>query len=344
MIIRRIYLRAVCTAVIVSFFAVSFFAVCAATVVHAGESRVQAVDDGKGQLAVQIDDREAFVYRYGLDEDLVHYYPLRGPSGKPLTIQKTDPYPHHRSFWFADKVRLEGQRAVGFYSALYSNGRGPDAQQPPFRDRVRHVEFVSVKGQGDEATITSKLVWEMDSDRPVLDELREMKVVALDGGQYFFDVKFTLTAAHGNVTFVSDAVHYAWPYVRMAPEFSVQQGGVITNSESGQNQAGTNNQIARWVDYSNAIDGQTEGLAVFSHTDNTHPHRWLTRDYGTFGPRREDERSGKPFTVNKGESTSRRVGIYVHRGNAAEANVAERYRQYIEGELQDGAALGHRER
>jgi hypothetical protein len=137
--VRRVNSPVVCSAV-----SILFFAVFAVTVVHAEESRVQAVDDGKGQLAVQIDGREAFVYRYGPDEDLVHYYPVRSPSGKPLTIQKTDPYPHHRSFWFADKVQLEGQRAVGFYSALYSNGRGPDAQKPPFRDRVRHVEFVLV--------------------------------------------------------------------------------------------------------------------------------------------------------------------------------------------------------
>jgi hypothetical protein len=230
-------------------------------------------------------------------------------------------------------VQLDGQRPVEFYGALYSNGRGPEQRKPPFRDRVRHVEFESVEAQGNRLTVHSKLVWEMDFDTPVFDETRRLGVVALDDGQYLLDITYTLTAAHGDVAFVSDAVHYAWPYVRISPEFSVQQGGAITNSEGGKNQAGTNNQVASWVDYSNSIDGQTEGLAVFSHTDNEQPHRWLTRDYGTFGPRRTDAKSGKRFTLTKGQSISRRVGIYVHRGDVEKANVAQRYRQYIDGEL-----------
>jgi hypothetical protein len=296
-------------------------------------ARVRASDDGKGLFTVLIDGQEAVVYRYGPTEDLAHYYPVRSPSGKPLTIQKTDPYPHHRSLWFADKVQLAGQRPVEFYGALYSNGRGPDQRKPPFRDRVRHVEFKSVQAEGDQLTVHSKLVWEMDFEAPVLDELRRLRIVALGDGQYLLDITYTLTAAHGDVTFVSDAVHYAWPYIRMSPEFSVKQGGEITNSEGGKNQAGTHNQVARWVDYSNTIVGQTEGLAVFSHSDNEQPHRWLTRDYGTFGPRRIDAKSGKPFTLAKGQSISRRVGIYVHRGDAKQAKVAERYQQYVQGEL-----------
>ena len=112
-----------------------------------------------------------------------------------------------------------------------------------------------------------------------------------------------------------------------------QGGGTITNSEGGVNQKGTHNQVANWVDYSGTVDGETAGLAVFSHRDNQQPHRWLTRDYGTFGPRREDTRSGKPFTVTKGESISQRVGVLVHRGDVKSGSVARRYDQYVAGEL-----------
>jgi hypothetical protein len=314
----------------------------AAVAVGDDRARVQFRDDGNGQLAVHIDGREAVVYRYGPNEDLVHYFPVRSPAGKPLTVQQTEPYPHHRSFWFADKVQLDGQRPVEFYGALYSNGRGPDQRKPPFRDRVRHVEFVSNTASGDKGHVISKLVWEMDFDRPVLDEMRDLKIVALADGEYLLDIRYTLTAAHGDVTFVSDAVHYAWPYLRMSPEFSVKQGGAITNSEGGKNQAGTNGKQARWVDYSGTVDGTTEGLAVFSHSDNEQPHQWLTRDYGTFGPRRVDAKSGKKFTLAKGDSISRRVGIYVHRGDVGQAKVAERYRQYVDGELQGRKDFGSR--
>ncbi len=286
-------------------------------------------DDEAGRLRVLIGGREAFVYQYAADLDLPHYWPVRSPSGKSMTIQHPTPYPHHRSFWFGDKVRLASERDVNFYSALYT---GKD-NKPPFRDHVRHVEFLPQSGAPEQPVIRSKLVWEMDHDKPVLDELRSMRILPLGDGEYFLDITFTVTASHGDVTFTSDAVHYAWPYVRMDPPFSVQQGGTITNSEGGVNQEGTNGKEAFWVDYSNTVEGQTEGLAVFSHADNDQPHKWLTRDYGCFGPRRIDAKSGKPFTLNRGESLSRRVGVLVHRGDVKTGKVAERYKLYVNGGL-----------
>ena len=96
---------------------------------------------------------------------------------------------------------------------------------------------------------------------------------------YFLDLTFKLTAPTDDVTFLSDWVHYAWPFVRMDPIFSGQQGGTITNSEGATTQAKTNGQVAdgkaaKWVDYSNTVEGETEGLAIFSHPENA-PNRRL---------------------------------------------------------------------
>ncbi|MFH1923100.1 MAG: DUF6807 family protein [Planctomycetota bacterium] len=289
-------------------------------------------DDQAGRLRVVIDGREAIAYQYSADLDLPHYYPVRSPSGKSMTVQHPTPYPHHRSFWFGDRVHLEGQRDVSFYACLYSCEDRNDPK-PPFHDHVRHVEFLPEEGTPEEPVIRSKLVWEMDDDKPVLDESRSMRVVALGDAEYFLDVTFTVTASYGDVTFTSDWVHYAWPYIRMDPPFSVEQGGTITNSEGGVNQVGTNGKEATWVDYTNTIEGDTEGLAVFSHSDNDQPHWWLTRDYGCFGPRRVDAKSGKPFTLKKGESLARRVGVLVHRGDVKTGKVAQRYDSYLNGEL-----------
>ncbi|HPM84135.1 MAG TPA: PmoA family protein [Candidatus Anammoximicrobium sp.] len=289
-------------------------------------------DEAQGQLQILIDGREALVYQYGPQLDLPHYYPVRSPSGKLLTIQQTDPYPHHRSVWFADTVELAGKRKASFYNALYSRKDAKDPQSP-FRDHVRHVKFLPQSIEGNVAKLGMKLVWEMDSNVPVLDEQRQMRIVAWEGGEYFIDLAFTLTASYGDVTFVSDAAHYAWPYVRIHPQFSGDQGGKLINSEGGIGQKGTHNQPARWIDYSNTIEGQAEGLTIFSHGDNPHPHRWLTREYGTFGPRRADDRNGKPFAVKKGETLQQRVGILVHKGDVQSGRVAERYQQYLDGKL-----------
>jgi len=301
--------------------------------VLAADSRVEfRRDDAKGGMAVLVDGREALVYQYAADLDMAHFYPVRSPGGKSMTVQHPNPYPHHRSFWFADKVRLADQRAVEFYAALYT-GKDRQNPAPPFRDHIRHLEFIDGPAEKDQAEITMKLVWEMDDNKAVLDETRRMRVAALGEGEYFLDITFTLTAAHGDVTFVSDAVHYAWPYVRMNPAFSVDGGGRMTNSEGGVNQQGTHNQPARWIDYSNTVEGETAGLAVFTAPDDPQPSRWLTRDYGTFGPRRPDARSGKPFTVAKGESIAQRIGVLVHRGDVQAGAVAERYQRYVDGNL-----------
>jgi hypothetical protein len=289
-----------------------------------------------GTTTVSIDGEQAFVYQHG-EVDLPHFHPLNSPFGQNMLVRQTNPYPHHRALWFADTVQLKGERKVSFYNAYYT-GEGQHRQhKAPFNDRIRQVSLATSKQAEDAANVqryTEQLAWEMDGDTPVLDEERDVRIVALGDGEYFLDMKFTVTASYDDVDVVSDDVHYAWPYLRMNKTFSVEGGnGTIVNSAGGVNQAGTHNQQATWVDYSATVDGETSGLAVFSSADNKHPHRWLTRDYGTFGPRRINELSGKKFTLAKGESLTTRVGILVHRGDAKDGKVAERYKAYCDGEL-----------
>ena len=312
------------------------FCACLPMAAFGAEGRTAAVslaDDHKGQLQVRIDGREALTYCYGSDVDLPHYYPLRSPSGKLLTVLVGAFDPHHHSVWFADEIQLKGGRKVSFYMALYSR---VDAKDPksPFRDRIRHVIFLEEKAAADQATIKDQLLWEADLGKtPMLDEFRTLHFVRLGGGEYFLDLSFELNAAYGDVTFLSDAVHYAWPYVRMHPQFSGPKKGLITNSEGGTHEKGTHDKPAHWVDCTNTVDGVTEGLAILDAPGAVYPHRWLTREYGCFGPRRVDAKSGKPFTLKQGESLRQRIGILVHSGDANTGRVKERYQQYSEGKL-----------
>lgn len=291
-------------------------------------------DDEAGRLHVLIDGREVLVYQYIHWLDLPHYYPLNSPSGKNMLVQQTEPYPHHRAFWFADTVRLEGERKVSTYNALYSGQKiGQNAYGPPFRDRIRHTAFTRCEAEGDRAEVEARLAWEMDGQRPVLEEKRKLVVHALGQGEYLLDMVFELTASFGDVHFVSDDVHYAWPYLRLHPRFSGESGGTITSDSGAVGQEATNMKVARWIDYSNTVGGSTEGVAVFQRPDGQE-HRWLTREYGTFGPRRPDDRSGKSFILKKGESITQRVGILVHKGSVKTGRVAKRYKQYIRGKWQ----------
>lgn len=288
-------------------------------------------DDASGRLAVIIDGREALVYRYAPTLDLPHYWPMNSPLGKNMLVEHPDPYPHHRSFWIADTVRLDGGRDVSVYYALNSGQKtGEDSYGPPFKDHIRHAAFTRVEAAGNRAVVEARLVWEMDGDKPVLDEKRRLIVHALGDGEYLLDLVFELGAAFGDVMFLSDAVHYAWPFLRLETRWSGEGGGRIVTSTGATGEKATNLLPALWLDYSNAVEGETAGVAVFQWPDGRE-HRWLTREYGTFGPRRPDEQSGVPFVLKKGESIAQRVGVLVHRGDVAGGRVAERYQQYIQG-------------
>jgi hypothetical protein len=162
----------------------------------------------------------------------------------------------------------------------------------------------------------------------VLAQSTRFELVELAGGEYALLLSWELCAEHGDVTFHSDWVHYAWPYMRMDPPFSGEQGGTIVDDQGRRGQEATNGQHALWVDYSNTVEGVTEGVAVLV-PDDGRPRKWLTREYGTFGPRRPDELSGTQFTLERGESLRGRVAILVHRGDAQEGRVAERYAELM---------------
>jgi hypothetical protein len=292
-------------------------------------------DDTKGQLRILIDGKPAFVYQYASNIDLPHYWPLNSPSGKNILVQQTEPYPHHRSFWFADTVKLKGGREVSTYNALYTGKKEAEqTYKPPFRDRIRHKEFTRCEAKDNRAVIDTNLVWEMDHNKSVLDERRHLVATALGEGEYFLDIEFTLKASYGNVEFVSDAVHYAWPYIRIHNRFSGENGGIITSDNGAKGQEATNMKPALWIDYSNTVEGKTEGLAFFQFPDGK-SHNWLTREYGCFGPRRPDDLSGKPFNLKKGESLYQRVGIFVHKGDVNTGRVADRYQEYIKNKQQE---------
>lgn len=308
-----------------------YLALCSVATVVGSPSVELQPDQAAKKLVVLVDGQPALTYQYGDEFALPHYWPVLSPTGKQLTIQHPEPYPHHRSIWIADKVQAVDGPAVDFYHC-WKNLRSPSQPADGFRHFIRHERFDKLEANGATARVVAELQWIVDDTRPVLDERRDLRIVALGDGEYFVDLRWKLTASSGEVKFLSDGVHYAWPYVRMHPQFSGAQGGVIVNDRGQQGQAETNDATANWIDYSNSVDGETEGLALFIYPDDQ-PHRWLTREYGTFGPRRSKQLNGTKFTLAEGESLQGRVGIYVHRGDAKTGNIGERYRQYIEDQL-----------
>lgn len=289
---------------------------------------VLARDDDQGCVTVRCRDHDIVGWCYRSDLAIPHWYPLRSPSGKDLVIEHPDPYPHHRAMWIADKVQLGDGPIVDYYHC-FKNQVDPDDAGKGYTAAIRQLDLPVCELRDGKAVIHSRLQWSTEST-PVLDDERTMVVTPLPDDEALLDLTVTLRASYGPVTFHSDAVHYAWPYLRVHPQFSVEHGGRLIDDVGRSGQAATNDRYANWMDYSNTVDGVTEGVAVFLPQDGQW-HKWLTRDYGCFGPRRPDAESGTRFSLAKGESLAGRVRIFVHRGDVHDGRVAERYRDYVEG-------------
>jgi hypothetical protein len=115
-------------------------------------------------------------------------------------------------------------------------------------------------------------------------------------------------------------------------------GGTILNSVGQSNQAAWG-MPAEWVDYYGPIDGETVGIAIFSHPENfQHPCRWHVRNYGLFTanpfgdrhfPRIKVKQHAK--TIPAGESLTLRYRVYIHHGDTQAGKVAEAYKFFATG-------------
>ncbi|MCK7482999.1 MAG: PmoA family protein [Candidatus Moduliflexus flocculans] len=192
-------------------------------------------------------------------------------------------------------------RDLSFYNALYSRDqdRGPGTTPLPSATGSASSRSRRSKPTDDRAEIVAELVWESDG-RPVLDETRRLVVHSLGAGGV--PPRPDLDPDPGRTaTSPSSATTSTTPG---PSSVSTRPGTASTAAASSSDtgatgQEATNMKPALWIDYSNTVDGVTEGVAVFQYPDGRE-HRWLTREYGCFGPRRPDDRSGKPFTLKDG--------------------------------------------
>ncbi|MGI9429475.1 MAG: DUF6807 family protein, partial [Bythopirellula sp.] len=132
---------------------------------------------------------------------------------------------------------------------------------------------------------------------------------------------------------------------RVAGTMKVNSGGTLVNNHGQKNTAAWG-MPADWIDNFGPIDGETVGLAMFSHPSNfQHPTRWHVRNYGLlcanpFGDRQFPEANIKQsgYTIAAGESLTLRYRVYLHRGNTQQGKVAEAYEKFAK-QASSGPAL-----
>ena len=278
----------------------------------------------QGAVEVSIDGG-MFTRYYFAGAPKPYCWPIIGPTGKPVTrafpMEKVEgeskDHPHHRSMWFTHGS-VNGQD-------FWSEGDG--------KGKTVHRKFEALDSAYAVGRIRERNDWIAADGKKVCEDVRDLRVYNVNKGR-LMDFEVTLLATEGPVT-MGDTKEGMFG-MRIADSMTVVRGsGHILNSE-GQRDKDTWGKRANWCDYWGPVDGKTVGIAILDHPDNfRHPTYWHVRDYGLFAANPfgvhdflgQKEPTGE-YTIPKGGSLTFRYRIYIHEGDAQQADIASLYEQY----------------
>ncbi len=266
----------------------------------------------KEAVVVEVDGKlftaYRFVNRFGKKPYL---WPLVGPaSGKSVTTESSDPYPHHNSMWFG---------------CDHINGGDYWHHQNPKGKQVSRGPKILVAA-GDAVVFEDVCDWQPPEGTPVMHDYRRVTVAAPDAKTRIIDFNIVWVA---NEKMRITKTNHSLLAMRMTPELSVKGGGTMVNAEGGTGEKGTIGKRAPWMDYFGERGGVTEGAAILQHSSNRwYPSPWFTRDYGFFSPTPMYWLEKGVLELAAGEAISLAYRVVVHEGNTEEAGIAGQFKTY----------------
>lgn len=279
----------------------------------------------ENHVSVEIDGKPFTDYWFGTRSDRPYarpfFYPVLAADGTGVTADHhgQKEHPHHQSLWV-------GQGDVNGADHWTLNGdRSP---------KQRHIRFERVSGD----TIVEDLEWEGVDHQPILRETRTMKFLAWPDESRGIELTLAFTPIDGPVTF-GDTKEAGLVAVRVAK--AISDHPTLTNSTGAHGEKATWGRPADWADISGRIDGREYGVAAFDAPSNPrHPERWHVRAYGLLAANpfglsyfdRGTPRHTGDFTMEPGKTVTFRYLVVIHKGDAAAANLPEKYRQFAAGE------------
>jgi hypothetical protein len=284
---------------------------CSLASVQAAQQDVTARLDGD-QVVVTVDGRLFTCYKFGPSQKYPYFWPVNGPtSGKSITTETSQPYPHHHSLFFGcDRVN-----GGNYWQDI--NERGQILSRGP---------RIFGEATGPEVLIVDMCFWERSGQAPIIRDMRWIGISAPSETLRIIDFKIAMTPL---VDVEILKTNHSLFSARVVPELSVKSGGTLINAEGKTSEKGTFGFASPWCDYSGARDGVTEGIAILQHPNNRwFPSKWFTRDYGFFSPTPMYWLEGDKLTLAKGEQLSLEYRVVVHAGDAKTADIAKIFERY----------------
>jgi hypothetical protein len=267
----------------------------------------------KDQVQVFVAGKLFTCYKFAASGKYPYFWPINGPaSGKSITTETSEPYPHHHSLFFGcDRV----------------NG-GNYWQEGNERGQIVSIGPKIIQDSGRQVIFTDKCLWQQSGEKPIILDLRRVAVSAPSETLRFIDFEITLDPLTDIHILKTNHSLFA---ARVAPELSVSSGGTLINTEGKTGEKSTWGVASPWCDCSGTRNGTTEGIAILQHPANRwFPCKWFTRDYGFFSPTPMFWLEEGHLELPKGETLTLRYRVVIHAGDAKAADINALFKQYTQ--------------
>jgi len=278
---------------------------------NAGQPVQARLEDSR--IIVTVAGKLFTCYKFDKTQKYPYFWPVVGPlSGKSITTESSEPYPHHHSLFFAcDRV----------------NG-GNYWQQDNTHGQILSQGPTILRQTGREVVFVDRCLWKRPSLPAVIEDIRRVSISAPSPHLRFIDFEITLKPLT-DVRILK--TNHSLFSARVMPELSVNAGGTLINAEGKTREKGTWGQRSPWCDYYGTRKGITEGIAILQHPANRfYPCRWFTRDYGFFSPTPMYWLEGGKLELPKGKPLTLRYRVVVHAGSCSAAGIRTIFQNYLE--------------
>ncbi len=277
---------------------------------QAAEQELTVRLDGD-RVAVHVDGKLFTAYKFADSQKYPYFWPVNGPvSGKSITTESSQPYPHHHSLFFGcDKVN-----GGNYWQDV--NKRGQIVSKGP----------KITEASGKRVLFSDECLWRRPGFEPIISDTRRIVISAPSEDVRLIDFEITLKPL---VDIEILKTNHALFSARVVPELSVKSGGTLVNAEGKTAEAGTFGKNSPWCDYSGTRNGVIEGIAILQNPANRwFPSKWFTRDYGFFSPTPMYWLEAGRLELPKGKTVELKYRVVVHAGDAKQARIAEKFEQY----------------
>jgi len=265
----------------------------------------------ENQVVVTVGGQLFTCYKFDPSQKYPYFWPVNGPaSGKSITTETSEPYPHHHSLFFGcDQVN-------GGNYWQDTNERGQIISQGP---RI-------VKSSGREVVFTDEGLWKQPGKEPIIRDRRQIVITAPSDSLRFIDFTISMEPL---VDIRIRKTNHSLFSARVVPELGVAKGGTLVNAECLTAEKGTFGVASPWCDYYGTRAGVTEGLAILQNPGNRwYPSKWFTRDYGFFSPTPMYWLAGDQLDLPKGRNLTLSYRVVIHTGDTQKAGIAAIFDAY----------------